>query len=641
MAKGKGSDDGSGDADSGAYTVFMDSNFGTHLVMIVAAKDTVRDLKEKIMIEHPCCFPNIGKIIVNALKVKRKGCFYHLSDSMLVRSVFDGFMKTWFLQFDASREGEHKENPYHLEPWASEPPTHVFTIDGPLPETNTLLLDCPSKDVSILAVPTVPQIANSQPRGIFPQNSSDGKQKLKNADSEGLSIRLLEDDHLIPQNLSDDKQKPKNADSGRLNEDGPLLSSGNKTKKKKKNYKPSITNDQVDYAIPFGKNVRAETSEEALGNNHGDLEGEIHAALANEQTNAADPFVALDVCEPGTSKVERGKTSDHIEASRVRKSKRSKKHQTASMEGLNLSVVAEPGKLTKDGTTLAYENVCSDNSVGDVVRGETSEVAFGINHGNLGGEIDPALASGKTDAADPFVDVDMRKPGTRNVERWDTSDLVETSRGKKSKRSKKHQAASVKGLDLPMIAEAGKLAKDSTTLAYDNVCSDNSVGDNVRGETSEVAFGINHGNLGGEIDPALASGKTDAADPFVDVDMRKPGTRNVERRDTSDHVEASRRKKSKGSKKHRAASVKGLDLPIIAEAGKLAKDSTTLAYDNVCCDNSVGDDVRGETSEVAFGINHGNLGGEIDPALDSGKTDAADPFVDVDIRNPGCQCQRT
>ncbi|XP_043726105.1 uncharacterized protein LOC122672696 [Telopea speciosissima] len=298
-------------------------------------------------------------------------------------------------------------------------------------------------------------------------------------------------------------------------------------------------------------------------------------------------------------------------------------------------MIAEAGKLAKNSTTLAYDNVCCDNSVGDDVRGETSEVAFGINHGNLGGEIDPALDSGKTDAADPFVDADMRKPGTRNVERRDTSDHVEASRGKKSKGSKKHQAASVKGLDLPMIAEAGKLAKDSTTLAYDNVCCDNSVGDNVRGETSEVAFGINHGNLGGEIDPALASGKTDAADPFVDVDMRKPGTRNVERRDTSDHVEASSGKKSKGSKKHQAASVKGLDLPMIAEAGKLTKDSTTLAYEKVYCDNSVGDDVRGETSEVALGSNHGILGGEFDATLPPKQTDAADPFVGIDMYKPG------
>ncbi|KAJ4961214.1 hypothetical protein NE237_021124 [Protea cynaroides] len=564
MAKGKGSDEGLGHADSGVYTVFMDSNLDTHLAMIVSAKDTVRDLKEKLMIEHPRYFPNIGEIIVNALKVKRKGCFYYLSDSMLVTSIFNGFMKTWFLQFDASRQGEHKENQYHLDPKASELPSHVFTVDGPLPETNTPLLDRPSKDVSIFA------------------------------------------------------------DSERLYKDGPLPSSGKKkkTREKKKKNKPSNLYDQVDNAIPSGNNVREETSEVALGNNHGDLEGEIDAALAPEQTTAADPFVGLDMC--GISKVERGDTSDHVEASRGGKSKRSKKHQTASVEGLNLPMVAEANDLTKDSTTLMYDN----SHVGDDTRGETSELAFGSSHGNLGGELDAALASGKTVGADPFVDVGMRKSSTSNLERRDTSNHIEASRGRKSKGSKKHQATNVKGLALPMIAEAGNLTKDSTALVYENVRCDNNVGDDTRGDTSEVALGNNHENLGGEFDAALAPEKTDAADPFVGIDMYKTGTSKVERRDTSDHIEASGGRKSKKSKKHQATNVKGLDLPMIAEAGNRTKDSTTLVYENVRCDNNVGDDTRAETSEVAFGNNHGNFGGEFDAALAPEKTDAAVPFVD-------------
>ncbi|RVW72633.1 hypothetical protein CK203_050653 [Vitis vinifera] len=44
----------------------------------------------EILLEHPLCFSSIGKIEIHALKVKRKGFFYHLSDSMFVRSAFDG-----------------------------------------------------------------------------------------------------------------------------------------------------------------------------------------------------------------------------------------------------------------------------------------------------------------------------------------------------------------------------------------------------------------------------------------------------------------------------------------------------------------------------------------------------------------------
>ncbi|GLT86571.1 hypothetical protein SLE2022_047050 [Rubroshorea leprosula] len=83
-------------------TVFIDTNLDTHLAMIVSDSDTVSDLKKKIVEEHPLCFPSIGEIKVHALKVKRRGFFYYLSDLMSVRSAFEGVSKSWFLSVDAS-----------------------------------------------------------------------------------------------------------------------------------------------------------------------------------------------------------------------------------------------------------------------------------------------------------------------------------------------------------------------------------------------------------------------------------------------------------------------------------------------------------------------------------------------------------
>ncbi|XWS34670.1 hypothetical protein CRYUN_Cryun21dG0057400 [Craigia yunnanensis] len=100
---------GSGGA-SVINTVFIDTSLDTHLAMIVSDSDTVSDLKKKILYEHPLCFPNIGEIKINALKVKRKGYLYHLSDSMFVKSAFDGMSKSWFLSVDASSAEEHREN---------------------------------------------------------------------------------------------------------------------------------------------------------------------------------------------------------------------------------------------------------------------------------------------------------------------------------------------------------------------------------------------------------------------------------------------------------------------------------------------------------------------------------------------------
>ncbi|EHA8587747.1 dentin sialophosphoprotein [Cocos nucifera] len=82
--------------------VFIDSSLDTHLAMVVSPDDTVADLKRKIRIEHALCFPYVGEITIQAMKVKRRSSFYHLSDLMLVRSAFDGIKGTWFLHIDAS-----------------------------------------------------------------------------------------------------------------------------------------------------------------------------------------------------------------------------------------------------------------------------------------------------------------------------------------------------------------------------------------------------------------------------------------------------------------------------------------------------------------------------------------------------------
>ncbi|CAB4264230.1 unnamed protein product [Prunus armeniaca] len=83
-------------------TVFIDTSLGTHLAVTVSHHDTVSAFKRRIEYEHQSCFTSMGNFTVEALKVKRKGCFYHLSDSMLVKNAFSGVNKNWFLYADAS-----------------------------------------------------------------------------------------------------------------------------------------------------------------------------------------------------------------------------------------------------------------------------------------------------------------------------------------------------------------------------------------------------------------------------------------------------------------------------------------------------------------------------------------------------------
>ncbi|XP_076920282.1 uncharacterized protein LOC143590195 isoform X2 [Bidens hawaiensis] len=83
--------------------IFITTSLDTHLAMIVSHSDTVFDFKRKVMLEHSQLFPAIGDITVESLKVKQRGIFYHLSDSMLVKSAFNAAKRNWFVSVDASR----------------------------------------------------------------------------------------------------------------------------------------------------------------------------------------------------------------------------------------------------------------------------------------------------------------------------------------------------------------------------------------------------------------------------------------------------------------------------------------------------------------------------------------------------------
>ncbi|KAI3930039.1 hypothetical protein MKW92_014899 [Papaver armeniacum] len=85
-------------------TVFVETNLNTRFAVAFTDNDSVGHLKEKISSVHLNCFPVLGKINVRAIKVKRKKHFYHLSDSILVKIVFERVKGTRFLYVDAAGE---------------------------------------------------------------------------------------------------------------------------------------------------------------------------------------------------------------------------------------------------------------------------------------------------------------------------------------------------------------------------------------------------------------------------------------------------------------------------------------------------------------------------------------------------------
>ncbi|KAL9332751.1 hypothetical protein ACSQ67_002361 [Phaseolus vulgaris] len=90
--------------------VYIDTNLDTRFALLVSDRDTVSDLKRSILSEHPLCFPQIGQIQINAIKVMREGNFYHLVDSMPVRSAFIDSRKSWLISVDATLLRECAQN---------------------------------------------------------------------------------------------------------------------------------------------------------------------------------------------------------------------------------------------------------------------------------------------------------------------------------------------------------------------------------------------------------------------------------------------------------------------------------------------------------------------------------------------------
>ncbi|KAI3874320.1 hypothetical protein MKX03_019468 [Papaver bracteatum] len=83
------------------HTVYIKTNLNTRLVVTITNTDTAGSLKEKMSSDHLNCFPVLGEINVSAIKVKFNKHFYNLSDSILVKTVFERVKGTWFLYVDA------------------------------------------------------------------------------------------------------------------------------------------------------------------------------------------------------------------------------------------------------------------------------------------------------------------------------------------------------------------------------------------------------------------------------------------------------------------------------------------------------------------------------------------------------------
>ncbi|KAB1201207.1 hypothetical protein CJ030_MR0G004688 [Morella rubra] len=188
--------------------VFVDTSLDTHLALLVSDSDTVSDLKKKILYEHPLCFPNVGKIQIHALKVKRKGFFYHLSDSMLVKSAFDGVKNNWFLGVDASQSVEHGENQHSHIPNSNDLLACFGIKNSTLFDRVDLLCDGPLNkpsnlaDSSLRPVRSYTNAKDTTPKVDYDDSSNSGRQVLKEKDASdhGFGKDALQQYLIVPEN---------------------------------------------------------------------------------------------------------------------------------------------------------------------------------------------------------------------------------------------------------------------------------------------------------------------------------------------------------------------------------------------------------------------------------------------------------
>ncbi|KAL2945064.1 tRNA pseudouridine synthase B [Bienertia sinuspersici] len=84
------------------FPVFTETNLGTRIAMTVSPEITAGIFKGELERAHVGCFPELGLLSVDAVTVKWNSYFYHLSDLLPLKHVFQGFKGIWLLHVNAT-----------------------------------------------------------------------------------------------------------------------------------------------------------------------------------------------------------------------------------------------------------------------------------------------------------------------------------------------------------------------------------------------------------------------------------------------------------------------------------------------------------------------------------------------------------
>ncbi|KAG4923137.1 hypothetical protein JHK87_048677 [Glycine soja] len=280
--------------------VFIDTNLDTHLALVVSDLDTVSDLKKSILSEHPLCFPKIGQVQIHGIKVERKGYFYHLTDSMPVRSAFRGINGSWFLSVDVSVLRECSQNE---QLFSHGSPNQVATLGI---ANNALIVGSPSKRVSTFDHFKLPQLENRQNEEIHVASpcvsKHTGKGVKSSADNDletplPGSVPETEDHCFVNRELPSlniecevDGSGKGIKDDHNVCEETPVSSAKKKRKNKRKKEDTAQDDTAVDNALSFPSKRASGANNELPGSRiehevDGTIEGIKDACIVHEEGN--------------------------------------------------------------------------------------------------------------------------------------------------------------------------------------------------------------------------------------------------------------------------------------------------------------------------------------------------------------------
>lgn len=473
-------------------TVFIDTSLDTHLATIVSDSDTVSDLKKKVMLEHGQCFPAIGDIKIHCLKVKRRGKFYHLSDSMLVKSAFGDTKRNWFVSVDASRLEQYdgiqqfdkrKVGDHLALPWV----TDSRSIDR-----HDSLADRPSKLSPVSGSPSMhPKIVPFVNQKVPSVDQFTSGDSCKDASENIEEHKSSNDDHW--RNSQPDSEKQLDSKVEKLN-------TSNKEIKSKKRIRDGYNESSLQDALGSGPSVkkkrrtqRIEVNEKASEENRAIIYDTDKVEYKGTGIPDENSFEHVSKGKDATSDglVTKALSDEHARTMLVSPKNINRINEGENQSALDQVATVVPSSVEDVGVeTHPPKNSVASETVPDIAmvveKNIQQEMPFGISLKEKDNELVQKAVTG--------IEMPSSLMRTADCE-GDAPAVIAEGHLKGAKRSTKHKAAEKEVSSTPFTKKLQKINQDAIDSSQQDVGSTGQElsGDHIDKRKEDKEFSLNQG----------------------------------------------------------------------------------------------------------------------------------------------------